>query len=132
MEFEGGCYCGAVRYRVVGEPVLEGQCHCRECQYISGGEPNAFIAFKQGALSFTKGQPATFTRTDIESAVTRRFCPTCGTPLATEVPSGIVAVKVGSMDDPTLFQPKVAIFAIDKQAFHLIPEGIPVFERMSG
>ena len=35
MQVEGGCYCGAVRYRAEGEPAFRGQCHCRECQYIT-------------------------------------------------------------------------------------------------
>lgn len=130
MNFEGGCYCGAIRYHAEGEPVLEGQCHCRECQYISGGEPNAFIAIPQSGLTYTKGNPAAFTRTDVANAVTRRFCPTCGTSLATEIPGGLVAVKVGTMDDPSAFSPKVAIFAVDRQPFHMIPTGLPVFERM--
>ena len=37
MKFEGGCYCGQVRYVAEGEPMVKGQCHCRECQYITGG-----------------------------------------------------------------------------------------------
>src|SRR5262245_810732 len=40
MAFEGGCYCGKIRYVAQGEPRLKAQCHCRECQYISGGGPN--------------------------------------------------------------------------------------------
>ena len=130
MVFEGGCYCGAIRYRAEGEPILEGQCHCRECQYISGGEPNAFIALPSDGLTYTQGNPATFTRSDVPNPVTRRFCPTCGTSLATEIPGGLVAIKVGTLDDPKLFNPKVAIFTVDKQAFHMIPEGVPAFARM--
>jgi hypothetical protein len=42
-----------------------------------------------------------------------------------------VILKVGTLDDPGLFGgPQVAIFTIDKQAFHLIPEGLPTFERL--
>ena len=43
MTFEGGCYCGKIRYVSEGEPRLKAQCHCRECQYISGGSPNTFM-----------------------------------------------------------------------------------------
>ena len=43
MKFEGGCYCGKIRYVAQGEPRLKAQCHCRECQYISGGAPNMFM-----------------------------------------------------------------------------------------
>ena len=130
MKFEGGCYCGNIRYKAEGEPVLEGQCHCRECQYITGGEPNAFIAIPLPGFEYTKGNPGAYTRADVENAVTRRFCIVCGTAIGSEIPGGLMAVKVGTMDDPTEFLPKVAIFTVDKQKFHCIPEGVATFERM--
>ena len=44
-----------------------------------------------------------------------------------------VILKVGTLDDPSVFgQPGMAIFTIDKQAFHVIPEGLPAFERFPG
>jgi hypothetical protein len=43
MKLEGGCYCGQVRYKAEGDPMMKAQCHCRECQYISGGSPNMFV-----------------------------------------------------------------------------------------
>ena len=132
MEVEGGCYCGGVRDRAEGEPLMKGQCHCRECQYISGGAPNMFMAMPAGGFSFTKGAPKPFSRTDLESPVTREFCPDCGTHLTTRRP-GLPAVilKVGTFDDPSLYQaPRVAIYTCDKQDFHMIPEGVPTFEKL--
>jgi len=82
MKAEGGCYCGAVRYVVDGEPMLKAQCHCRECQYITGGAPNMFMAVPPDAFRYTKGTPKQFKRKDLERPVTREFCPECGTGLA--------------------------------------------------
>ncbi len=132
MKLEGGCYCGAVRYAAEGKPMLKAQCHCRECQYFSGGAPNMFLVMPRDGFSFTKGKPKPFARSDLQGAVTREFCPECGTHLITLRPGlAAVIVKVGTLDDPSLFgQPKMAIFTIDKQAFHLIPEGLPTFERL--
>jgi hypothetical protein len=132
MKLEGGCYCGGVRYIAEGEPMLKAQCHCRECQYISGGGPNLFMLMPSDGFSYSKGAPKQFTRRDLEGAVTREFCAECGTHLTTRRP-GLPAVilKIGTLDDPTLFGgPKMAIFTIDKQAFHHIPEGLPTFERL--
>jgi hypothetical protein len=43
----------------------------------------------------------------------------------------MVVLKVGTLDDPSLYgAPQMAIYTLDKQAFHHIPEGIPVFERL--
>jgi hypothetical protein len=51
MTFEGGCYCGQVRYAAEGKPQLKAQCHCRECQYISGGAPNMFTFETQDPIA---------------------------------------------------------------------------------
>jgi hypothetical protein len=134
MKLEGGCYCGAVRYVAEGDPMMKAQCHCRECQYITGGSPNMFIAMPIAGFSYTKGQPTQFMRTDLERAVTREFCPTCGTHMVTRSPGfPAVIVKVGSLDDPKQFGgPDMAIFTMDQQPWHRIPEGVKTFERLPG
>ena len=131
MKVQGGCYCGAVRYIAEGDAMMKAQCHCRECQYISGGAPNVFVAMPTRGFSYTKGSPKQFTRKDLERAVTREFCAECGTHMLTRVPGlPIVVLKVGTFDDPSLGQPQIAIYPIDKQVFHQIPEGMPAFERL--
>ena len=134
MKIEGGCYCGGLRYVAEGEPMLKAQCHCRECQYISGGSPNVIVAMPQSGFRYTKGEAKQFTRADLPNPVTREFCPNCGTHILTRAKSfDAVILKVGTFDDPKLFQgPDMAIFTIDKQPFHSIPEGIPAFERFPG
>lgn len=133
MKLEGGCYCGAVRYVAEGEPMMKAQCHCRECQYITGGSPNVFMAMPVDGFAYTRGSPKSFTRSDIERPVTREFCAECGTHIATRSPGFPAAIlKVGSLDDPSVFAPSVAIYTVDKQPFHLIPEGVPAFERLPG
>ena len=135
MDVTGRCYCGAVHYKVSGDPVFSAQCHCRECQYITGGAPNMFMAMPGATFSYTQGEAKGFQRTDIENAVTREFCPECGTHLVTRagaMPDAVI-LKVGSMDDPSQYPgPQMAIFCIDKQSFHSVPEGVPEFERFPG
>lgn len=135
MDVEGGCYCGAVRYRSSGDPLFKGQCHCRECQYISGGHPNLVMGMLEGGFSYTKGTPKGFSRTDLADPVRREFCGDCGTHILTrtsKVP-GAVLLKVGTFDDPAAFGgPQMVIFTIDKQPFHHVPDGVPAFERVPG
>ena len=130
MKLEGRCYCGEVRYVAEGEALMKAQCHCRECQYITGGAPNMFMAVPIDGFSYTKGTPKKFSRSDLEKPVTREFCPECGTHLITRPNRPVVIVKVGTLDDPSQFMPQMAIYTIDKQTFHEIPEGIPTFERL--
>lgn len=135
MKVEGGCYCGAVRYEAEGDPMFKAQCHCRECQYLTGGAVNNFMVMPADGFKITKGESKAFTRSDLDNPVTREFCANCGTHLLTRspnLPTGVV-LKVGSMDDPSVYGgPDMAIFTVDMQAFHQIPEGIPSFERVPG
>jgi hypothetical protein len=132
MTFEGGCYCRKVRYVAEGEPLLKAQCHCRECQYISGGAPNMFMLMPPEGFRYVSGAPKSFTRDDLDQPVTREFCENCGTHLTTRRPDlPMVILKVGALDDPSLYGgPQMAIYTVDKQPFHMIPEGVPTFERV--
>jgi hypothetical protein len=134
MELQGGCYCGALRYKAEGEPMMKGQCHCRECQFISGGDANVFVAMPIAGFAYTKGTPKTFSRNDLETPVTREFCANCGTHIVSRPPGfPAVIIKVGTLDDPKIYgAPHMAIYTIDKQSFHHIPDGMPAFERLPG
>lgn len=135
MDVTGKCYCGAVQYKVEGDPMFKGQCHCRECQYIAGGSPNIVMGMPEATFSYTKGAPKAFTRSDLDNPVTREFCPDCGTHLLARSAGlpGVVLIKVGTLDDPSIYgQPDMVIFTADKQSFHHIPTDIPSFERGPG
>ena len=135
MELEGRCYCGAVHYKAEGDILFKGQCHCRECQYISGGGANYLMALPEAGFSYTKGQPKGFSRSDLDNPVTREFCPDCGTHILSRAPSvaGAVILKVGTLDDPSVFgSSQMAIYTIDIQSFHHLPEGVSSFERTPG
>lgn len=134
MVIEGGCFCGAIRYRAEGEAQIKGQCHCRQCQYFAGGGPNIFLAMPADGFRYTKGTPSAFERKEAPVFVAKReFCPTCGVQLVTKagpLPS-VVFIKVGTLDDPAAFgAPEVAIFTCDRQAFHPIGDGIAQFDKM--
>ena len=130
--FEGGCYCGEVRYRAQGEPMMKAECFCRECQYITGGASVLVMAVPTDGFAITKGSTKRFTRNDIPNAVTREFCPNCGTHILTRAPGfphGVI-VKVGSLDDPKAFGgPDSAHFTCDAQPYHRLPTDIPVFNK---
>jgi hypothetical protein len=74
---EGGCLCGAVRFRV--EEFKSGifKCHCSKCRKSSGGASSA--AALVGAQHFCWLQGDDGVRVfQCDSGYTRRFCGQCG------------------------------------------------------
>ena len=135
MAIEGGCYCGAVRYKIEGDALFKGECYCRECQHIAGGSPNVVMGVPEPSFTYTKGAPKSFSRSDLENPVAREFCAECGTHLLAKPPSmpGVLMLKVGTLDDPSVFGgPDMVIFTADKQSYHSLPEGVAAFEGAPG
>lgn len=135
IEIEGGCYCKGLRYVAAGEPLFKVQCHCRECQYITGGHPNVVMGMPVAGFRWTRGEPKPFRRSDLPNPVTREFCPECGTHVLTRAPSfpNAVFLKPGCFDDPAIFgTAQMAIFTLERQPFHHVPEGMPAHPRGPG
>ena len=94
---------------------------------------NAIIVmvFAQEDFKYVKGKPSMFARSDLETPVNRYFCRNCGTAIGSISPSrpNSMIIKVGTLDDPSVFNPGAAIFTCDQQAFHYIPDGLPSFDK---
>ena len=110
-DFEGGCACGAVRYRLESEPFDAGWCHCRTCQLNSGAPAMVFASVKAGDLVWTRG--ADKVRSFPSSGFGHRsFCGECGTPflMAVDHQPETVYFSVATLDAPERVMPGFHIF----------------------
>lgn len=130
---EGGCGCGALRYRVRGGPVFVNNCHCTQCQHQTGSTSvvNAFYeseriqvldgTFSEHEFTAGSGGPHVICR-----------CGTCGTAVLSYYPRlGRLGagVRVGTLDDPSWVRPDAVVFISEKMPWVAVPEGIPAFEK---
>lgn len=83
-------------------------------------------------FAYAKGEPRQFKRPDLPNAVTRDFCAVCGTHILTHRPGlSQLVLKAGTLDDPEVYgSPKMAIFCEEKAGFHIVPDGIPAFDKL--
>ena len=123
----GGCLCGAVRYRVEGEPINSRVCHCRLCQKAVGAPFNARILYRREDVALEGRYATAHSSPDL----LRGFCPACGTSVFTQRPSaGTTSVTAGSLDDPGVFRPASHIWISSKQPWLVIADGLPQYEEM--
>jgi hypothetical protein len=127
----GGCLCGAVRYELSGAAQIELSCHCRDCQYASGGAPTHVIVMRSQDVTITQGEATEYWSTSAKGRrVARLFCAECGTPLFGKngkLPQ-YLAVKVGSLDDPSGFRPQANIWTKSAQPWHHLDAAISRFK----
>lgn len=128
---EGGCLCGAIRYRISGSPRSSSVCFCRSCR-LGGGAP-AVAWFVVGIDQYTllSGAPATYRSS---APVTRSFCARCGTPIAYQHADDAAAIELttATLDDPERWPPSREIWHAQKLSWAASNPAVPHFPQESG
>jgi hypothetical protein len=134
-EVEGGCNCGAVRYRLMGDPLAVAVCHCTNCRRQSGSAFSVNVVVRSDAMHMT-GDVATWEDRDTESGepVLRQFCAICGSPIRSLSAASpkVAIVKAGTADDPGQFTPAIHVWTASALPWVEIPAGLPQFARNAG
>jgi hypothetical protein len=127
---KGGCLCGAVRYRVSGEPVAATLCHCGSCRRASGGTNVAWAVFGNDAFEWVSGRPASFSSSP---GIDWLFCADCGSLVGYRRASrpDHMDITTGTLDDPDRFPPGVEIWVGQKVGWETLHPDLPKRERSS-
>jgi len=127
---EGGCLCGAVRYRVVGDPVATSRCHCVSCRRASGAPAVAWIVVRALDFAFVAGLPVGYRSSQ---PVVRTFCGRCGTPLTYQHDDSpeTIDITTATLDAPGRFAPTREIWLEHRIAWEPVIEALPHFPRSS-
>ena len=128
--FEGGCLCGAVRYRATAAPVRGVICHCSMCRRHSGAPALAFVHFPIASFRWVNGEPRRYRSS---RHAERGFCTKCGSTLSMheEVLSDRVLVTVGSLDEPQRVHPDDHVWTQDQIPWFEISDRLPRFRQHS-
>jgi hypothetical protein len=132
MECEGGCQCGAVRYRITGEALHNALCHCADCRASSGAPAVGWLAVKEEQLALLSGSLATYTG---KTGSQRQFCPVCGTGLFfrnEDFLPGIVDVQSATLDKAAQFPPGAQIQCAERLGWMTTLAQLPEFARFPG
>ena len=129
MIVEGGCHCGAVRYRIDGRANTHALCHCTDCRRHAGAPMVGWTMYKADAVKITKGSPKIYASSEHGR---RHFCADCGTGLLyvnDKILPGIVDVQSATYDNPDLVPARVHIQTADRIGWMATAHELPQFER---
>jgi hypothetical protein len=130
----GGCLCGALRYTIAGEPLYAGLCYCSDCRRASGSGCIPFMGIRASALRLTGKSRQSVSRSARGGEAVRNFCAECGS-LVFGGRSGMDeqhTIYAGSLDDPSWFNPTIAIFMRDRPAWAQVPSGLKTYDTLPG
>lgn len=99
---EGGCLCGAARYRLTGAPLGSYNCHCKDCQRTSGGTHTMSMPVARERLEHLSGELMHYDKpADSGRTVRMVGCARCGTKLWNEPLASpqMLVLKPGTLDD---------------------------------
>ncbi len=128
--FEGGCLCGAVRYRAASSPLRSVICHCSMCRKHSGAPVLAFVHFPIQSFVWIKGQPTRYRSSEFAE---RGFCARCGSTMTMheEVLEDRVQVTVGSLDTPERVRPDDHVWTQEQLPWFQVLDKLPRFPQSS-
>ena len=128
----GGCLCGAFRYEIDGDPLFMGHCYCADCRKASGSGFIPFVGVAKSAVRFN-GRTQIFTSKAANGRdAVRNFCPVCGSLVfgGTIGKDASFTIYAGSLDDPSWFRPKIAIFTRGRPPWAVIPAELTTFDGL--
>jgi hypothetical protein len=128
----GHCLCGTVSFVAASAPVAMVQCHCTDCQRVSGAGHLSIARFKREDVAIDGETRSHAVSADSGNAVTRYFCPTCGSRLFSESAGrpGLIGVMAGAFDDHTWFDPQIVIFRRSQPVWDVTTEDVPCYDAM--
>ncbi|SMQ67263.1 Uncharacterized conserved protein [Devosia lucknowensis] len=116
---DGGCSCGAVRYRLKAAPLSVYNCHCKDCQRYSGAAWSISMIVREGDFERVSGETETYDRkADSGNVIVMHFCAACHTWLWNDPPlPGIKVLRAGSLDRMDWTRPVGNIWTDSKTAW---------------
>lgn len=120
----GGCFCGRVRYEILGAPYNETNCHCSICRRTTGAPFVTWFSVPRSQFRL-KGEPVRFRSS---GKATRAFCPECGTQITFELDGADeIDVTTCSLDEPGRAAPIDHIHASSMLPWVKLADGLPQF-----
>jgi hypothetical protein len=127
----GSCLCGAVAFRIEGEPILARNCHCGRCRKGRAAAHATNMLVPIDGIRFTRGEGALAEYKVPEARFfAQKFCSICGSKAPRiAADRGFAIVPLGSLDDDPGVRPSQHIWVGSKAAWDEISDDLPRYDE---
>jgi len=126
---EGGCHCGAVRYRIDGDPIYHALCHCSDCRRATGAPAVSWALFPNAKFEVLQGEAKPYASSE---NARRHYCADCGTSLfytnETVFPN-MTDIQSATLDDPDAIPLGIHVQTAERIGWMKTAHELPQFER---
>jgi hypothetical protein len=129
---EGQCHCGAIRYRVEGQPVYHALCHCGDCRRHSGAPMVGWALFRNENFTLLRGEPKIYSSSENGR---RHFCAECGSSLFysnQQIFPNMTDIQSATLDDPAALPAQIHVQVAERIGWMKDVQDLPQFERYPG
>jgi hypothetical protein len=138
IQYDGGCTCRYVRYRLLSNALFVHCCHCRWCQRETGASFALNALIEADRVELLEGE-VDIVNTPSNSGAGQRIsrCPRCRVAVWSNYAGAgdvLSFIRVGTLDDPDCFPPNIHIYTSSKQPWVVLPPGataVPEYYKSS-
>jgi hypothetical protein len=133
VPFEGGCICGAFRYRCSKPPFWSSNCHCKACQKLTGSSFSTAFTVKTSGFELLSGEALRFERlADSGDTVTVVRCATCGAWVYAERANApeYRSILASTLDDTSEFVLISNVYVTEAAPWTVFDSALTQFQKM--
>ena len=127
MKLTGECFCGEIKYEIIGKVKDARSCHCSRCRKAFSAQASSYALVNPSEFHWVSGE--TFLTSYVNQAgFGLQFCKRCGSTLCGIYQGEIHGITLGCLNEDPEIEIGRHIFVGSKASWELIPAGVTQYE----
>ncbi|MBF0194025.1 MAG: GFA family protein [Magnetococcales bacterium] len=128
MPITGECFCGSVKYEIMGSLHNARSCHCSRCRKAFSSQASAYALVETGEFTWVSGEEHLTTYSS-QQDYGLKFCKICGSTLCGIYKGEVHGVTLGCVNGDPEIEIGVHIFVGSKAKWEKMPSDVVQFQE---
>ncbi|OZG71128.1 aldehyde-activating protein [Hahella sp. CCB-MM4] len=126
MVITGECFCGDIKYKIVGALKDARSCHCSRCRKAFSSQASAYALVDPKDFKWLQGEENLISY-ESQAGFGLKFCRKCGSTLCGTYQGQVHGVTLGCLNEDPEIEIGYHIYVNSKASWEVIPEGVKTF-----